>query len=157
MSRRAPESPGESRRQYVRHTVGVPLEVARLGESAPLVEAGVNVSHDGLAFVSAWCPQVGEILRLCIPTVEPVFEARARVMWCRPENGAFLVGAQFLDASDAFRSRMVQQVCAIEHYRQELREREGRELTTQEAAAEWIARFAERFPKAEAPGDEGGR
>lgn len=139
----------ESRRRYVRHTVGVPLEVERLGESVPSGEAGVNVSHDGLAFLSMSCPRVGEVLQLRIQTVEPVFVAQALVMWCRPEDGKFLVGVQFMDASDAFRSRMVQQVCAIERYRRELREHEGRELTTQEAAAEWIAKFAGRFPKAE--------
>lgn len=145
----------DSRRQFVRHTVGVPLEVERLGGSASFAEDGVNVSHDGLAFLSSWCPPVGEVLRLRIRTVEPIFEAQARVMWCRPEEGKFLVGAQFLDASAGFRSRMVQQVCAIEQYRREVREREGRELTTQDAAAEWIARFAERFPNpAEVPGSD---
>lgn len=136
----------DSRRRYVRHTIGVPLEVERVGESAPLAEAGVNVSRDGLAFTSGWCPKVGEVLELRIPTVDPPFEARGRVAWCRPEEGKFLVGIQFLDRSDAFRSRMVQQVCAIEQYRHEVREREGRELDTQEAAAEWIARYAGRFP-----------
>lgn len=136
----------DSRRRYVRHTIGVPLQVERLGESAPLEQAGVNVSHDGLAFHSAWCPTVGEVLELRIPTVDPPFEARARVMWCRPEDGRFLVGVQFLDRSDAFRSRMVQQVCAIERYREEVRQQEGRELSTGDAAAEWIARYAGRFP-----------
>ena len=136
----------DPRRRYVRHTVGVPLEVDRLGQSSPLPEAGVNVSQDGLAFLSSWCPQVGEVLQLRIPTVDPPFEAQGRVTWCRPEAGNFLVGIQFLDRSDAFRSRMVQQVCAIEQYRREVREQEGRELDTQEAAAEWIARYAGRFP-----------
>lgn len=136
----------DSRRQYVRHTIGVPLEVERLGESSRMTEAGVNVSHGGLAFLSSWCPHVGEVLQLRISTVEPAFEARARVSWCRSEAGRFLVGVQFLDATDAFRSRMVQQVCAIERYRDEVRAREGRALTTQEAAAEWIARHAGRFP-----------
>lgn len=136
----------DSRRRYIRHTIGVPLEVERLGESPPLAGAGVNVSQDGLAFLSSWCPQAGEVLQLRIPTVDPPFEAQGRVTWCRPEDGRFLVGIQFLDRSDAFRSRMVQQVCAIEHYRRELREQEGRELSTQEAATEWIARYAGRFP-----------
>ncbi len=145
-----------SRREYLRHTVGVPLEVERLGEPSPLIEAGINVSHGGLAFLSTRCPQVGEILQLRIPTVEPVFEAHARVTWCRPESGKFLVGVRFLDASDAFRSRMVQQVCSIENYRNEVREREGRVLSTQEAAAEWIEKFAGRFPDSEVVRTEGG-
>lgn len=142
----------DSRRQYLRHTVGVPLEVDRVGTSAPYREAGVNVSHGGLAFLSTWCPQVGDVLRLRIPTVEPVFEANARVTWCRAESGKFLVGVQFLDASDAFRSRMVQQVCAIENYRREMRAQEGRELSIEAASAEWIAKYAGRFPGADGQG-----
>jgi hypothetical protein len=137
------------RREFLRHTVHVPLEVDRAGESGPLVEEALNVSYGGLAFHSPECPEVGEILRLRIPTVEPAFEARARVAWCRPEAGQYLVGVQFLDSAAAFRSRMVQQVCSIENYRQEAERRQGRPVTTREAAAEWIARYAGRFPDSE--------
>lgn len=137
------------RREFLRHTVDVPLEVERVGEPEALTEQGVNVSHGGLAFLSTQCPSVGEVLRLRIPTVDPPFEGRARVAWCRPEGERFLVGVQFLDATAAFQSRMVQQVCSIENYRKELREREGRLLTTQDAAAEWIALYAGRFPDSE--------
>ncbi len=136
----------DPRREFLRHTVDVPLEVDRVGESTPVAEQGVNVSYGGLAFLSPVCPTVGEILRLRIATVEPVFEARARVAWCRPEHEKFLVGVQFLDSTAAFQSRMVQQVCSIENYRKEIQQREGRALTTQDAAAEWIAKYARRFP-----------
>ena len=134
------------KREFLRHTVDVPLEVERTGVAAAQQEHGVNVGHGGLAFESATCPVVGEMLRIRIPTVEPPFEGNARVVWCRPEGENFLVGVQFLDAPAAFRSRMVQQVCSIENYRREVREREGRVLTSQQAADEWIERFAGRFP-----------
>ena len=133
-------------REFLRHTVRVPLEVHRVTDSSPLREQSVNVSHGGLAFLSSACPGVGDVLRLRIPVVEPVFEADARVAWCTSEDGKFLVGVEFLDSDDAFRSRMVQQVCSIENYRQEVQEREGRSLTTQEAASEWITKYAGRFP-----------
>ncbi len=77
--------------------------------------------------------------------VDPPFDAQARVAWCRPENDAYCVGVQFLGAEDAFRIRMVEQVCAIDQYRREAAE-QGRQLTSEEAAAEWITRFADRFP-----------
>ncbi len=56
------------------------------------------------------------------------------------------MGVQFLDASDAFRVRMVEQVCAIEEYRRQQVEEEGRELSREEAAREWIATYGSRFP-----------
>lgn len=124
----------------------VPLEVQTVADAAPVQEKGVNVSFGGLAFTADGCLANGEIVHLRIPTVQPPFEARARVAWCRPEGTKFLIGAQFLDSAAAFQARMVQQVCSIENYRKEIAEREGRTLTTQEAAAEWIERFAGRFP-----------
>ena len=136
------------RREFIRHTVDVPLEVKTLDGNGRHEEQGLNVSFGGLAFSSDACLNVGDVIELRIPTVDPPFEANARVAWCRPEGHHFLVGVEFLDANDAFRSRMVQQVCAIEHYRREIERREGRILDSRQAAAEWITRFADRFPDA---------
>jgi hypothetical protein len=146
-------------REFLRHTAHVPLEVERVtdrptahtdsADAAPASEESVNVSHGGLAFVSSSCPAIGDVLRLRIPTVQPPFEAEARVAWCRPEGRRFLIGVTFLDPTAAFQSRMVQQVCSIENYRSEVQQREGRALTPQEAAAEWISKYAGRFPDSE--------
>lgn len=141
------------RRAYVRHTARVPLQVERTNETSR--EESRNVGHGGLAFVAHACPSVGEILRIRIEAVSPPFEGEARVAWCRREDDEWLVGIQFLDAAVAFRSRMVQQVCSIEKYRREVEECEGRTLTPQAAAAEWIARYAGRFPDAELTGEDG--
>ncbi|HEU0054826.1 MAG TPA: PilZ domain-containing protein, partial [Longimicrobium sp.] len=106
----------------------------------------VNVSKGGLSFATDHEVRPGDVIRVRIDEVDPPFEANARVAWAKPEGGCWCVGVQFLDASDAFRARMVEQVCSIERYRQEVEEAEGRRLTSQEAAAEWIARYAGRFP-----------
>jgi hypothetical protein len=145
--------PHHPKREFLRHTANVPLEVEHTG-AAPNREEGVNIGRGGLAFLSSVCPATGDTLRLRIPTVEPVFEAAARVVWCRPENDRFLVGVQFLDAAAAFRSRMVQQVCSIEKYRRDVQREEGRSLTTEEAATEWISRYAGRFPRSGAATDD---
>jgi hypothetical protein len=134
------------KREFLRHTADVPLEVELVGGAGLAAEQSVNVSRGGLAFLAAACPSIGDELQLRIPTVEPAFEARARVVWCRPEDERFLVGVQFLDAEAAFRSRMVQQVCSIEKYRRDVEKEEGRKLTPEAAASEWIAKFARRFP-----------
>ena len=144
------------RREFIRHTADVPIEV-RTVEGEATSATGLNVSHGGLAFVSELCPVQGATIEIAIPDVDPPFQAHARVAWCRPEAQAFLVGVEFLDATDAFRSRMVEQVCTIERYRTQVREEEGRELSAHEAAAEWIGKYAGRFPVASpvAEGAEG--
>jgi hypothetical protein len=41
---------------------------------------------------------------------------------------------------------MVEQLLHIESYRREIEQQEGRPLTTEEAAREWIGRYASSFP-----------
>ena len=155
-------------REFIRHTIDFPIEFRLLREddhpyanemlphladdaAGAAREAGQsrNVGFGGLAFESNFCPTAGNLIEIRIPTVNPPFTAKARVAWCRAEpQGGYMIGASFLDASDAFRSRMVQQVCSIENYRKEVKEREGRELNVQEASAEWITKYAGRFPTA---------
>ena len=79
--------------------------------------------------------------------VQPAFEAQAKVVWCHAQGeGGFELGVTFLDAEDAFLARMVEQVCHIEEYRAAVRRREGREMTSEEAASEWIGKYAAHFP-----------
>ena len=136
----------DSRRRFIRHTADVPLEVRTVDEGAGETHRGVNVSFGGLAFESEDPLVYGTTLEVRIDQVKPPFEAHARVVHCEPEGDHFCIGVQFLDASDAFRARMVEQVCSIDRYRREVEEREGRELSSQEAAEEWIRRHASRFP-----------
>jgi hypothetical protein len=133
-------------REYIRHTVNVPLEVKVVPGAPATHNRGVNISYGGLAFSIPKCLDIDDVIALRIPTVDPPFEAMARVAWCRPDGDAFLVGVEFLDSDDAFQSRMVQQVCSIENYKQDVAAKEGRVLSSQEAAAEWISKFAGRFP-----------
>jgi hypothetical protein len=41
---------------------------------------------------------------------------------------------------------MIEQICHIESYRRDVAQQEGRQLTTEEAAVEWISRYASSFP-----------
>lgn len=136
-------------RRFIRHTADVPIEVCAVEGSEAVVQQGTNISEGGLAFVSDACLDEEETIEVRIPDVDPPFEAHARVVWCRPEeDGRYLVGVQFLDAKDEFKARMVEQVCTIEKYRKDVLEQEGRDISAQDAAAEWIQKYAGRFPTA---------
>ena len=76
----------------------------------------------------------------------PVFQAMGRVSWCRPEGNGFEIGIEFLNKDDMFSARMVEQVCHIEEYKQEVLLKEGRNLSSEEAALEWIKKYAKDFP-----------
>jgi len=135
------------RRRFIRHTADVPIEVRALTEQPPRTQPGLNVSEGGLSFLSDQDIPLGSTIEIRIPAVHPPFEAHARVVWRRPENQRYCIGVEFLDAGAAFRARMVEQVCAIEEYRRQVFRDQGRTLSRDEAAREWIGLFADRFPK----------
>jgi len=145
--------PRPSMRQFIRHPVDVPIEL-RMESAGGAAEVHTHdISQGGLAVRSSVPVETGALLEVRIPYVQPAFQARARVAWCRrrPEGG-HEVGVTFLDAEDAFLARMVEQVCYIEDYRKSVAREEGRQLSSEEAAQEWIARFAARFPGSPTPG-----
>lgn len=129
-------------RQFIRHPVSLPIEVSQLAAEAFCLGIG------GLAFRYDQFAEPGSFLHLRIPVVTPEFEVDAKVVWCRCAEGDIELGVEFLSADDAFRVRMVEQVCHIENYRQEVRAAQGRELSFEEAAEEWIGKFSARFPGA---------
>jgi len=133
-------------RQYIRHPADIPIEVRGGDASAYAMRQVRNVSLGGLAFQSdtAFAPET--IVTVRIPFVQPAFETLARVVWCTERNGRYELGVQFLDPQDALVGRMVEQVCHIENYRKVVREVDGRRLSAEDAAAEWIAKYAARFP-----------
>ena len=70
----------------------------------------------------------------------------ARVAWCKEGEQDYELGVEFLDPDDAFRMRMVEQVCYIQQYTNDVAKQEDRHLTREEAAVEWIAKYAGEFP-----------
>ena len=62
------------------------------------------------------------------------------------------VGVEFVMPDDEYRARMVEQLCYIEHYKRRVQAREGRELSGEQAAREWIEKYAAHFPDLD--GDE---
>jgi hypothetical protein len=134
-------------RRFIRHPADIPIEFAQTEGEVRTAARARDVSLGGLAFEAERCPESDHLVELCIPGVEPEFRTLGRVVWCRDLGGRYEVGVEFLEPSDAYRARMVEQVCHIEQYRRRVREEEGRELTGDDAAREWIGKFAAGFPE----------
>ncbi len=133
-------------RSFMRHPSTIPIEVTSDPDSNLDNPELRNVSHGGLCYHATDCMQPGETVRIRVPLVAEDFETTARVAWCKPNSQGYLIGVQFMHEDDAYRTRMIEQLCHIEEYRREVLDREGRRLTPQQAALEWIEKFAEDFP-----------
>ena len=136
-------------REYIRHPADIPIEFQQDSPSLSHNETMANISQGGLAFHAHTALAVGAVIQIRIALRQPAYQARARVAWCRPNGTGFDVGVELLDSDDVFRARMVEQLCHIEHYKQMVLRTQGRRLSGQQAALEWISKFAEQFPQTE--------
>ncbi len=134
-------------RSYIRHPSDIPIRVD--STSTDVTNHGQmlnNISYGGLSFISESSVKIGLTIQLKIDSVNPVFEAEGLVTHCHVEEGKYVIGIEFIRRDDMFVARMVEQVCHIEHYKREMAQQEGRELSGEEAAREWIEKYAANFP-----------
>ncbi|WNO09838.1 PilZ domain-containing protein [Teredinibacter sp. KSP-S5-2] len=133
-------------RRYIRHPSGIPIRYC-LEESEGKAERLKDVSRGGLCFNSE-CPlRAGAHIRIEIPVDTSDYRADGQVAWCHQEGDHYAVGVKFEDTSTQYSVRMVEQVCHIEDYRVNVLQHEGRDLTSEEAAREWVAKYAADFPR----------
>ncbi len=134
-------------RSYIRHPSDIPLEykLESLDDSATLNLN--NVSYGGVSFNSQEPIKTGSVIELKILFVQPEFVSKCQVTWCQLEGEYYVIGAMFLKQDDLYMARMVEQICHIEHYKNEIMRREGRCMSGEQAATEWISKFASSFPK----------
>lgn len=134
-------------RKFIRHPVSVPIEVSIASDSA-LDGKGLtsDIGVGGLALRTHIPIEPGTLVNIKISFIDPQFETRGRVVWCRKRDELVELGIEFLSNEDAFRLRMIEQICYIENYKALARRDLNRELTIEEAAVEWISKYAKNFP-----------
>jgi hypothetical protein len=134
-------------RQFIRHPSDVPIDFKLCGTESGNQELLKNYSEGGLCFTSdSWIEPDSEI-KVTIAVPNRAFQATASVVWCKFTEGSYEVGIRFLDAQAEHAVRMIEQIIQIERYKQDKLSREGRHLSGEEAAREWINQYAGEFPE----------
>lgn len=137
---------GSVTRQYLRHRCDLPVRCRRSSEPRACNTRLKDLGLGGVCFRSPRPFATGTSLEVSFPVLQAEQCLRGHVAWSRRDGDGYEVGLRFDDEAEAFKARMVEQLAAIEAYRQEARSREGRELSSEEAAREWVARYAAAFP-----------
>ena len=133
-------------RQFIRHPSDIPITYSVAHVGSCWKNRLRNISRGGLCFRADTSIERGCVIHIAIPIREPEFTVTGTIVWCRKTNRHFEVGVRFADENTEFAGRMIEQICHINHYQRQILEREGRQLSGEEAAMEWVARFARDFP-----------
>ena len=132
-------------RRFIRHPTDIPIALQVTDIHSDRTSTMKDISLGGIACEVTEQMPVGSRVRININSVVPEYTGCGQIVWCHECNSHYEVGIAFNDSDEAFKSRMVQQICQIEQYRKRVMALEGRELDSNQAAAEWIAKYAAEF------------
>lgn len=134
-------------REFIHHPVNIPIEVSiACHQAEDMISQSSSLGVGGLVFLTKHAISPGTRVWISISYSQFDFITEAKVIWCHKYQHGSELGVEFLNADNAFRLRMVEQICHIENYRLELSRNEGRTLTADEAAIEWVTKYSADFP-----------
>lgn len=138
---------------YIQHPREIPVTL--LSATPPQPSAAADQSNGsaqcstghkeaGICFWTAEQPRVQDKVVLGIDLDNNHFIGKGSVVRVQPEKDGNWVCVQ-IDPEDAFAIRMAEQLCQIEHYRSDNKHYLDRTMSQDEAAQEWIAKYAALF------------
>lgn len=90
----------------------------------------------------------GAAVAIHLPDACEAMEVHGIIDWCTDSQQGYELGIKFIDQDAMMRIRMLEQICYIKRYRNSVLTQEGRDLSDQDAALEWIAKYSRLFPAA---------
>ena len=134
-------------RRHVRHVTGIPVEVnLEYHQNYEASEDTItNVSIGGLCFIADDRLDIHESIQVRFPLLDEGTCIDGKVVWCNKIERGYEVGLEFDDPEEVERLKMIEQICQIEDFRKNEEQQRGRRLSSEQAAREWISRYAGDF------------
>ena len=131
---------------YIKHPADIPLDYSIESTPSIVTAPAINTHRGGMVFQTDAALPVGVRINLRLMLNGAKLALHGAITHCilMPE-GHWDVGVTFAEDNEHYAMRMIEQACHIEHYRKAVAQT-GRELSSDEAAKEWIHKFAACFP-----------
>lgn len=121
----------------------ISLNLHQDNSTAAVQLMGDILPDDSLVLSSALAFEVGKPARLAVCFLEQSFQVKGAVESCTRIGSSFLLNFR-LHQQDKLQTRMLLQLSEIEQYRH-YQLSQGRVVSIDEAASEWVKRYAEDF------------
>jgi len=132
---------------YIQHPGNLPIYCRQAANDDSHRQANADICVKcGLRFKSRKCYASGTALDVDIPLPEQDVHIQGHVISSQRQSNTYEISLIFDSEDDAFMARMAEQLCHIEAYRRRVHADQGRHLSVDSAAEEWIDQYACSFP-----------
>lgn len=134
-------------RRQVRHVTSIPIEVSLEDhQNYQAAEDNItNLSLGGWCFVASDRLELNEAIQMRFPVLDEETLIDGKGVWCNKTTKGYEVGLEFNDPAEVERLKMIEQIRQIENFRNNRERQDGRKLSSEQAAREWISRYAGNF------------
>lgn len=134
-------------RKHIRHVTGIPIEVSlEYHQDYQASEDTItNVSLGGLCFVADDRLEIDEAIQVRFPLLDEETQIDGKVVWCNKTTKGYEVGLEFNDPDEVERLKMIEQIRQIENFRNQQEQQDGRKMSSEQAAREWVSKYAGDF------------
>ena len=133
---------GIEARMFDRHEGDLPIKIRTENSTSYRTESMNNISLGGLSFRSSKAYVSGIDVKIKGVTLDDMPEIEGKIVWCKRNRNSYNVGVEFREPEAKFGIRILEQLFQIENYRRSVKRTEKRDLTREQAAAEWIRKYA---------------
>lgn len=137
----------EDRRRFTRYPIYCPIQFKCEDRTPRESSVTVNLSEGGAMVSTQKMVESPEKMIIRINMKNEEFFIRSRVVHvqCAPEEGAYSVGVEFMDAPFQFRERFYEELEAMMLYQREQTYLTGRDISLAEVSAKWYRERGNRF------------
>ncbi len=132
--------------RQIKHPPDIPVEITTGGIDKHFDDNIRKLGDLALRLRSKTFIKIGTSITINYMIRSP-FSIIGVITYCRKGKNLYNIRVKFTDPMNEFRMKLIEQVCHIEHYRREIRDKKGKTLTGQQAAVEWIHKYAKDFAK----------
>ena len=135
------------KRKYMRHPFQVPLQLKRIDAVRKGQMSTSDMSPGGLQFLSHERFDEGAQLELSFPVKDQRFCLHGKIAYCIQDRltGLYKAGLEFLNATEAFRAKLAEEILEIEIFRGKMARQLERDVSEAEASELWVRERAKRF------------
>lgn len=137
-------------RKYLRHSMAAPLSCAVRAANAEEVVGLLDISDGGACFSSTKSYAKGQAIELRFPVFKDCSVIPGAIAWTRPDKdvpGSHRYGIKFADETDKAMLRLVEMICHIMTYRAMQEHLTGKTMSADDAARDWLSKYADTFPE----------
>ena len=138
---------GQTSNCFIEHPASIPVDISLAPPPINQPLSKLEKPRTGITVPSDEYYTLGSFVKICVAAGDEIHFFVGEVAWIDQDQRGQRLGLVFHSRQEAYRARMIEQLCHIYAYRLQMSQAVGNQVAIEEAARHWIAKYSDSFPQ----------